>query len=289
MTPATMKLEPGSPEWRERITASKVGAILGISPFKSQYTMWHEMAGNVDPAPINENDAKFGHFAELMLGPWWESLEDGRHLGEREPSFENERGWVATPDFIATDSDGTACVVECKTTKDLDDWADSEGEPAVPAHYYAQVLFQLAVSERPRGYVVVLGPFKQVEVHRIDFDPELWAGVEEQLISWEESLAAGTPPELDDSVSTYNTARKLHPEIERDLCWEIDEKEAVALLDAQHAFDDADRRLKAQKSKHLAAMGKARELTCDGVTVARRQPNKSGVSFYVNKKAELNG
>ena len=48
---------PGSDEWLRRVTASKVPAILGVSRFKSQYTLWHEMAGLVDVERMDEDRA----------------------------------------------------------------------------------------------------------------------------------------------------------------------------------------------------------------------------------------
>ncbi|MER2224040.1 MAG: hypothetical protein ABS976_20875, partial [Rhodococcus sp. (in: high G+C Gram-positive bacteria)] len=48
----TDKAEPGSPEWLKLITASKIPSILGISRFKSQFSLWHEMAGNLPSEPI---------------------------------------------------------------------------------------------------------------------------------------------------------------------------------------------------------------------------------------------
>ena len=280
------RLTPGSVEWRGRVTASKVGAILGISPFKSQYAMWHEMAGLVEPDSIDSNDAKFGHFAELMLGPWWESEEDGRNLGEHEPSFENERGWVATPDYVAEDSDGTACVVECKTTKDFDDWADGDGNPAVPSHYYAQVLFQMALAKVGHAYVVVLGPFKQIEIHRIEFDPELWTGIEQRLVDWETSLEKGVAPDLDTEPSTLATVRKLHRDITRNKEIEVDPALAAKFVDAKTNLDEAQKRYNAYEIVGRDLMEDAHRMMCDGVKIADRRGNSHGsTSFVVNKKA----
>ena len=50
------------------MTASKIPSILGISRFKSQFALWHEMAGLVDPEPISESTQElfdYGHAAEL--------------------------------------------------------------------------------------------------------------------------------------------------------------------------------------------------------------------------------
>lgn len=70
----TVKAAPGSPEWLQLITASKIPSILGISRFKSQFSLWHEMAGNVETEPISkaqQDDFDYGHAAELAAAEYW--------------------------------------------------------------------------------------------------------------------------------------------------------------------------------------------------------------------------
>ena len=38
-------LQPGSPDWQTRMTASKVAAVLGLSPWESRFSLWHRMSG----------------------------------------------------------------------------------------------------------------------------------------------------------------------------------------------------------------------------------------------------
>ena len=41
----TSRPEPGTPEWCALVTASKVPALLGLSPWDSPLSMWLKMAG----------------------------------------------------------------------------------------------------------------------------------------------------------------------------------------------------------------------------------------------------
>lgn len=276
---------PGTPEWAKNLSASKVPAVLGLSPWTSQRTLWHQMRGEVEPEKIDPSQDRFGHMAELMLGPWWEESGEGRILGAHDVTYTNDAGWIATLDWEGTDQDGP-CIIECKTTRNLDDWADEDGNPAVPAHYEAQVRFQMGVSGIRRAYVVVLGPFHQVEEYVIEHDEEMWQAIAARCIDWMGSLD-GEAPDLDDTVSTWRTMRKLHPDIEKGEEVEIDAKLATSILDAKHELEDAEMKLRSYQIVALDLMGRAQKLTCNGEKIADRRNGAHGVNLVINRKATL--
>lgn len=276
---------PGTPEWAKNLSASKVPAVLGLSPWTSQRTLWHQMRGEVEPEKIDPSLDRFGHMAELMLGPWWEESGEGRILGAHDVTYTNDAGWIATLDWEGTDQDGP-CIIECKTTRNLDDWADEDGNPAVPAHYEAQVRFQMGVSGIRRAYVVVLGPFHQVEEYVIEHDEEMWQAIAARCIDWMGSLD-GEAPDLDDTVSTWRTMRKLHPDIEKGEEVEIDAKLATSILDAKHELEDAEMKLRSYQIVALDLMGRAQKLTCNGEKIADRRNGAHGVNLVINRKATL--
>lgn len=276
---------PGTATWAQRLSASKIPAILGLSPWVSPLSMWHQMRGDVEPEQIDEHANRFGHLAELMLGPWWEGDEEGRVLGHHDVSYEDEHDWIATLDWEGEDQDGP-CIIECKTTRNLDDWADEDGNPAVPPHYEAQVRFQMGVSGIRRAYVVVLGPFHQVEEYVLEHDEEMWQAIAARCSDWMDSLD-GEAPDLDDTVSTWRTMRKLHPDIERGEEVEIDAKLATSILDAKHELEDAEMKLRSYQIVALDLMGRAQKLTCNGEKIADRRNGAHGISLVINRKATL--
>lgn len=276
---------PGTPEWAKNLSASKVPAVLGLSPWTSPRTLWHQMRGEVEPEKIDPSLDRFGHMAELMLGPWWEETGEGRILGAHDVTYADVHDWIATLDWEGTDQDGP-CIIECKTTRNLDDWADEDGNPAVPAHYEAQVRFQMGVSGIHRAYVVVLGPFHQVEEYVLEHDEEMWEAIAARCIDWMDSLD-GEAPDLDDTVSTWRTMRKLHPDIERGEEIEIDAKLATSILDAKHELEDAEMKLRSYQIVALDLMGRAQKLTCNGEKIADRRNGAHGISLVINRKATL--
>ena len=42
------RLEPGSAAWLQRMSASKIAAVVGLSSYQSRFSLWHRMAGLVE-------------------------------------------------------------------------------------------------------------------------------------------------------------------------------------------------------------------------------------------------
>ena len=55
---------PGTPAWRRYLTASKIGAVMRTSPWQTRFQLWHEMAGNIEPAPPHPAVLERGHILE---------------------------------------------------------------------------------------------------------------------------------------------------------------------------------------------------------------------------------
>lgn len=289
-----MSLTPGSTNWRSTISSSKIPTILGLNPWTSQYALWHEMNGDVEPAGMDERQARIGHYAELMLVPYW--LDD--HPGwacERtselsyEQTFTGDYGYpaVATVDAVATGPDGEQCIIECKTTNDMSTWGAPGDPDAVPAHYYAQVMWQMGVSGIHRAEIIVLGHM-QTETHPVEWDADVFAGLVDAGADWWASLEAGDPPALDESVATYETVRGLHPHIEKGAEVETDRGFALSVLDAVMAVEDAETTLQGLKTQALDLMGNAQHLTCEGEKIATRRARGQSKPFIViNKQARI--
>lgn len=292
--------QPGTPEHTAMITASKVPAILGISRFKSQYTMWHEMHGDVDPEVLDPDRMAWGHIAEPSLAGWWVHKHPGAKLNPRKNgTFEIAYSSDALPfPNIATldrraylptaPRDQRFHIVECKTAMTLDDWGRPGEEDSVPADYYAQVMFQMGVSGIHQASAVVLGPFGEPEIHDITFDQGEFDAIVDKLVDWQASLEMGLAPTLDSSVSTYETVRGLHPDIDPKGEVQITLEEAVAYLDTAVGEDDAKAAHRDAKIQVMQRMGDAKYLRCGDVKIAHREARGDKPPFVkFNKKANL--
>lgn len=272
-------MTPGSPEWLRVVTASKVAAIMGLSPWESPRSMWHKMHGDLPPEPTTVDQSR-GHYLEPAILAWWQDrYPDAMSGWTIQPGFQLDDWAAATPDACCA-LDDEPVLVEAKSAATADDWG-APGTDEIPLYYAVQAMFQMHVSGIHRCYVPVLfgKPRLGFAEYVIDYD----AGIAESIVvkarAFYDSLAADEPPELDNSVATYDAIRKVHPEIDAKAEVEIDAGLAVEFVTALREADEWDAAARYARSRVIEAMGRANYAVHQGERIARRQRNKSGVSF----------
>ena len=274
-------MKPGSPEWARLVTASKVAAILGLSPWDSQRTVWHRMRGDVPWDDNGNAEAKSrGHYLEDGVIRWWLDQHPGA-TGDQQRTFLLDDWGAATPDLSGTDEHGRRFVMDAKTAASDDDWTDEDGAFAAPPYYLAQSVWQLACDpDAEVAYIAALtGPRLRLRetppVLRSEHEA-LIAEVVAQAREFYDSLTGDVPPHLSGVPAEYEVLRRVHPEIDRDAVVEIPRDVALALLTAK----EGEKRLRAEQAAVLDLMGRARIATCGGVKVARRQPSQGAIALY---------
>jgi putative phage-type endonuclease len=270
-------LTPGSPQWLRTVTASKVPAILGVSPYESPLSMWLTMRGDIPPAA--ETDAmRRGHLLEPGVLAWWSSQHpDGYVVYEQRTVWLDSHGWAAaTPDMLAVVSGQEVCV-EAKTAARAEEWGEP-GTDQAPAHYVVQALWQLACAPTShRVYIPVLfGPGLRFAEYVIERDDDLIGAIIDRARTFYDSLDSDVPPDLDDHPATLEALRKLHDDIDRDLDAEVTEFERDEWLATRAELESAETRHRAATARLLDRMGRARRAMCNGAVVARRQPHAHG-------------
>lgn len=287
----TDKAEPGSPEWLRLVTASKIPAILGISRFKSQFSLWHEMAGNVQPEPVSESrqdDFDYGHAVELAAAEYWRYKNDGWQLSRGEVQYTDdalEFGNAATIDGRASRG-AWRRIVEIKTARDLEEWGD-DGSGEVPTDYTAQVIWQQIITGWHEPANIVLWPqYGKPKIYVIEYDAQIAASILSRVRQWNATLTAGEPPELDDTISTYETVRRLHPEIDgREV--QLDPDLAADYLTAVADDKEITKRLRGLKTRVLDVMGNAQTAVVIDLKIATRTPGRGdSISLRSNTKAD---
>lgn len=279
-------MKPGSPEHSVMISPSKVASILGISRWESAYTLWHRMKALIPPEP--PKDAfDVGHDLEPYAANRWRRKNPGWRLSVGEVQWvldPHQFGFpvIATVDRRATRGRAQR-VVELKralTMSDLEQWGDDlTGD--LPEDYAAQVTAQMLFSglEQRPGHVVAIGPYYQDRVYDVDYDPDVADWIESECREFWNSLRRDEPPALDKSLSTYNTVRALHPDIDGTTV-QVDADLAIAVHNAAANAKDADKELRGLKTQLLDAMGNAQHAEFNGLKVADRRPHaKGGVSL----------
>lgn len=271
------------------ISASKVAAILGLSPWDSPLSMWLKMHGDIPGDDGTNAQAKArGHYLESGVIAWWRDQHPDASPLTEQAHLTLEDWGAATPDAIGDDDGmGNAFVLDAKTAANDDHWG-TPGTDEVPGYYAAQGMWQLACAPYAQvAYFAVLfgSPRLAFAEYVIPRDDDLIASIVARCREFYDSLHAGERPELDDHPATYEAIRKLHPDIERDAAVELTADEAAEYVAATTGYKDAERRCKAAQAVVLDRMGRARLANHDGQTIARRQPHKYGVSLIAVAKS----
>lgn len=264
---------PGSPEWARLVTASKVAAILGVSPWDSPRSMWHKMRGELGPVLTNAATRR-GHYLEAGILAWWrDEHPEYPTTVEQYVALRDDIPWaLATPDLRADGED--VVLVDAKSTSQMDEWGDP-GTDQVPTHYLASSYWQLAMCpEAKRVHLAVLGPFLRFEEYVVERDEEIIADLIERCARFYESLSSDVPPALDDHVATFEVLRQQRGDVQKGVSVEVGPELATEFLTARESENAAVARARAADSRLIEAASSAQYVTCRGVRIARQQDNR---------------
>jgi putative phage-type endonuclease len=264
-------MDPGSPEWVRCMTASKVAAVLGLSPWQSRFSLWYEMAGAVEhQAGTPQQDR--GHYLEDGVARW---VADQHGLMLRPGGCwrNRERPWqVASPDRLVVDA-----VVEVKTSADWEAWGP-DGTDEIPAYYRTQAVWQCDTLGVDTCYVGVLLPRLELRSYVIHPAPGEAEYIRDECRAFLDSIEAGQPPDVDKHSETYRVLRALHPDIDgtdAELPAAVATAYARAVLGLRVA-EDEHVRCRNEIAQH---MGSAQRARYNDWTVAIRQPGPTRVPF----------
>lgn len=277
--------ESNSPEWHQLrsmgIGGSMVGTIAGLNKWESCYTAWAKYTGKISDQIPDSPAMEWGRRLEAVVldkfADEHPELEVIREVG----TWQNvERPYqIANPDALATDQHGNLCVIEIKTARFPDDWA-----AGVPLYYLTQVQWYLSTLGLQRAYVAVLiggSDYREYEIEADNFQQQADIALVERFL---ESVENDQAPAWDGSESTYETVRRIHPDIQDD------EVELGDLGNQTLAAIEKEAEAKAEalklKSQVLDTMGKAKRGLVDGQHLFSRQARGTGSPFLVVKRGQ---
>jgi hypothetical protein len=135
-------------------------------------------------------------------------------------------------------------------------------------------------------HLLALGPTYRERIYEVEYDgdarEEAAYLIAECRRFWG-SLQGGEPPDLDDTVPTYDCLRQLHPEIDGSTV-ELDSDEALFYAQARVDFTAAEDALQREKNYLLKRMENSQYAEFGGKQIARRQASsKGGVALYASK------
>lgn len=206
------KLTDSHDEWlRQRnkgLGGSDAGSVLGLSPYKSPYTLWAEKTGLID-SRIPDNEAmRVGRDLEQYVAERFTEAT-GLKVQRSGYSFQSkEHPWMlGNVDRLIV---GENAGLECKTANALTKTDYSGGD--IPAAYYAQCYHYMAVTGADAWYIAILVMGKGFHWFRIERDEdEIEALVAAEKEFWDK-VQTKEAPDPDGSDSTSQTLEKLYPE-----------------------------------------------------------------------------
>ena len=275
-------VEPGSVEWLKTASASKVAAMLGLSPWESPFSLWHRMAGNITADPATDVQTR-GHYLEPALRQWFADQHPDRTIRPGLSFAHADRPWqTAAPDGLIVKDRRVTGLLECKTA--LLDWEWGEpGTDEVPPYYRVQALWQMDCTGIPVVAFAVLTSHWEFRQYIVRYDPAEADQIRSRVVEFMASLAEGRAPGWDSHAATYRALRDLHPDID-DVDAEIDPATAIRFHNAACAAKYAEEDLQEATNAVAHAMGTARRavLTLDDGFVnvlATRQARAGGKPF----------
>lgn len=273
-------LQPGSEAWLQLVTASKVSAILGLSPYESPRSLWHKMRGDI-PAQSQTRAQARGTYLEAGILDWFfaDHPEYVSRHGQEQTITRDDLPWAAaTPDDIATTDDGERVPVDAKTVgRDDGQWGEP-GTDQVPLHLLTQAMWVMHLGGFRRFIFTRLGPFLDRTDYQVAYNEALAADIEDRCRAFHQSLADGPPPDLDGTAETYAALRAVSPVGEGP--WECPDSLARDLCQARADTADAEARYNLARSRVLDAMGDAKQAVWRGYVLGQKQRTKNGAALY---------
>lgn len=202
------------------IGGSDVGAIVGLSPYKSAVDVWIDKVGRKETPPADDAiHLRFGQHLEPFVAQEYERAtgrlthevpntlrhKDHPHL------FAHVDRLVTNQGGIALDAEGQPCtdtLLECKTASAFtgDQWGQ-EWTDQVPPAYLAQCIWYMGITGCANAHLAVLLGNCDFRVYNVTRDVELERALFAAAIKfWDEHVLTQVPPEpvtRDDVVKLY--------------------------------------------------------------------------------------
>lgn len=189
------------------VGGSDSAALFGVNPFKSEYELWAEKSGLLEPSHLESEAMYWGKALEPVIADRY-TRETGRELIDHGRFTVYRDGYMGcTPDReVAGDPRGPGLL----SIKNVTQFKASDWEIEPPVYYQIQLQHELAVMGAPWGsFAVLIGGnrFHWLDVERNEaFIAELRARVAE----FQRRVVETDPPPVDGSKRTSEALAKLY-------------------------------------------------------------------------------
>lgn len=251
-------------EWLELrkayIGGSEAGAIIGMNPYKSAYTLWAEKTGRAEPFDGNIT-TEVGAYLEDFVAKKFEFETSKKVRRENFMLVNDKYPWAeANVDRMVI---GEKALLEIKTTNSFPNMKKIKGGD-FPDAWYAQMTHYLAVTELERAYLAVLVNCREIYFFTLERDEDeikSLMSAEEEFMRY---IKSDTEPPVDGSDSTADTISAMYPE---DNGSEVSliayENDLRQYLEITQNVRDLEALKKEKLNRIKAFMGEAEKGECD--------------------------
>ena len=190
------------------IGGSDAGAIMGMNPFASPFSVWAEKTGNAEPFAGNLK-TKIGTQFEEFVARLFEE-ETGKKVRKCNFTLVNsEYPWACAN--LDREIVGEDALLECKfTNSHVNTMKFKDGE--YPTQWLCQMTHYLAVTGKKKAYLAVLSECRDFHIFELERDEEdIRTLMESERSFWEKYVLTGIQPPVDDSEATSNALSEMFP------------------------------------------------------------------------------
>lgn len=272
---------PGSEEWRNLITGSKISAIMGDSRWDTKWTLYQMMTGAVDAEP-SKDIFRVGHAAELMLAELWKMENEGWKLSPGEVQYTDKT--LPFPNAATLDRRGSRGrarkYIEFKTARRLEEWGDLDGSK-MPRDYQRQAIWGQGISgftEEP-AEIMVMGPFFKHFTYKVEFDQDIFDQMCEEADKFYRQVRDRIEPPNEGKPCDYKVVRRMHPSIHEGELAEVNSFLVDLWQTKVQMAKDVQVEADALKTKIMAEMGQAQFGVAGDQRIVRRVASGRGVAL----------
>ena len=260
------------------VTASKIPAILGISPFSTAGDTWLEMTTQKPTTTLDEAQEKifaWGHHAEDALVNNWLWRNPGWQASKGEIAYTDTD--LPFPNLVTLDRrarrGSRKHILECKTSVSRRIWGDPGDE--IPTGVLAQVIFQMGVSGIHEATVIALVAQDfpvWPRLYEVEWNEEFYRAICQTVTDFYAHVESGEMLPIDwDAIIWAGHQQELKQPKKDDGVAEISTDLLAELRIAQDACTVAETQLNEVKQRVEASMGKNQKLVDpDGKAIVSR-------------------
>lgn len=187
------------------IGGSDIGAVMGVSPFKTPFQLWCEKTQKIPMADLSKKDnVRMGEVLEEFIAQEF-SYRTNLQV-RRAPKAYTHQDYEFLKAHVDRLITGTDEGLECKNTSEYNSgaWKDAD----IPESYILQCQWCMGLSNRKAWYIAVLIGGNKFQYKKIEFDAELFGLLVEKACEFWDMVQSNTPPEL--TASDDETLAQLY-------------------------------------------------------------------------------